>query len=125
MTGGQRLPRSKGRRQRGVKGAWQGLAWAKVRMHQEGAGTGPPMEASRVTGRQLEVRDGAHTRPPDHNVILEAARGPGLHHGVEIGVVIGGAGVIGGVVTRGDGGRVTIGVLGWGGGGAPGVGAQG
>ena len=94
-------------------------------MHQEGAGTGPPVQ-TRVTGGQLEVRDtGAHTRPPDHNVILEAARGPGLHHGVEIGVVIGGAGVIGGVVTRGDGGGVTIGVLGRGGGGAPGVGAQG
>ena len=92
---------------------------------EEGTRAGPAVEAGQVTGGQGEVRHGANTRPPDNNVVLETARGPGLHHGVEIGVVVGGAGVIGGVIARGDRGGVTIGVLGRGGGGAPGVGAQG
>ena len=135
VPGGQRLTRGQGRRQTRVKGAGEGLG-RQVGVHQmagtrvageEVTGAGSAMEAGWVTRGQGEVRDRAHTRPPHHNVVLEAARGPGtgLHHGVEIGVVVGGVGVIGGVVTRGDGGWVTIGVLGRGGGSAPGVGAQG
>ena len=135
VPGGQRLARGQGRRQTRVKGAGEGLG-GEVGVHQmppglvtrgqEGAtGAGTPVKTAQVTGGEGEVGDGADAGPPDHDVVLETPGGPGLHHGVEIGVVVGGAGVIGGVVTRRDRGGVAIGVLGRGGGGAPGVGAQG
>ena len=78
---------------------------------------GPPVQASRVPGH-AQLGGGADTRPPNNNVVLET---PGLHHGVQVGVVVGGAGVIGVVAGGGGRGGHHV-VLGGRGRGAPGVG---